>query len=82
MTGLALILFNLIKPIVKDSDGISVKEMPTLDDNEILLHVYANSDDLSRLIGKKGVMANSLKQMLLVSTKSSKKKITINFDIL
>ncbi len=51
------VLLDLIKPIVDDKETVSVKQMESLDENEILLYVYANDDDVARLIGRKGIMA-------------------------
>ena len=44
------VLLDLIKPIVDDKETVSVKQMESLNDNEILLYVYANNDDVARLI--------------------------------
>ena len=43
------VLLDLVTPMVEDKTNVSVKMMPTLEDNEILLYVYANSDDVARL---------------------------------
>ena len=51
------VLLDLVTPMVEDKTNVSVKMMPTLEDNEILLYVYANSDDVARLIGRRGMMA-------------------------
>ena len=80
MVNLEEILLNLVKPLVSDQDSVSVIEMPSLDDKEILLFVYANPNDISRLIGRKGTMANALRTMLLVSSKSVHKRISIKFE--
>ena len=58
------VLLDLIKPIVDDKETVSVKQMESLNDNEILLYVYANNDDVARLIGRKGIMAGSIRQMV------------------
>lgn len=80
MVNLELILLNLVKPLVDDPNSVSVKIMESLNDKEILLHVYANADDLSRLIGRKGIIANSLRQMMLVPAKSQEKRVSIKFE--
>ena len=80
MVNLEEVLLNLVKPLVSDQDSVSVKEMESLNENETLLYVYANSEDISKLIGRKGAMANSLKQMLGISTKSYHKRISIKFE--
>ena len=60
------VLLDLVTPMVEDKTNVSVKMMPTLEDNEILLYVYANSDDVARLIGRRGMMASSIRQMMSV----------------
>ena len=50
--------------------------------NELLLYVYAQSEDIARLIGKKGSMANSIRQMLQVASKIENKRISIKFEAL
>ena len=51
-----------------------------VNENETLLYVYAPSEDIARLIGKQGVMANSIRQMLQVASKIQNKKISIKFE--
>lgn len=80
MVDFEKVLYELCKPIVDDRLNLSVKQMPTLEDNEILLYVYANSDDVARLIGKKGAMASSIRQMMSVATRQEDKKVTIKFE--
>ena len=41
------VLLDLIKPIVDDKETVSVKQMESLDEDEILLYVYANDDDVA-----------------------------------
>ena len=82
MIDLEKVLLNLVKPICADGDSVMVKEMESLDENEILIYVYAPSDDIARLIGRQGTMANSIRQMLQVASKIEKKRITVKFEAL
>ena len=82
MIDLEKVLLNIVKPICSDSDSVIVKQMESLDENEILLYVYASSEDMSRLIGKQGSMANSIRQMLKVAEKIEKKRISVKFEAL
>ena len=61
------VLLDLVTPMVEDKASVSVKKMDTLDENEILLYVYANSEDVARLIGRRGSMASSIRQMMSVA---------------
>ena len=54
--------------------------MDSLDDNEILLYVYANSEDVARLIGRRGMMASSIRQMMSVASRKEDKRVTIKFE--
>lgn len=74
------IILDLVTPMVDDKESLSVKIMSTLDENEILLYVYANSDDVARLIGRRGIMASSIRQMMSVASRKEDKMITIKFE--
>lgn len=74
------ILLDLITPMVEDKANVSVKKMDSLDEREILLHVYASNEDVARLIGRKGSMASSIRQLMSVVSRSENKRITIKFD--
>lgn len=74
------VLLNLVKPMCKDADAVMVKQMDTINENEVLLYVYAPSEDIARLIGKQGSMASSIRQMLQVASKIENKRISIKFE--
>ena len=74
------VLLDLVTPMVEGKTNVSVKMMPTLEDNEILLYVYANSDDVARLIGRRGMMASSIRQMMSVAPRKEDKRVTIKFE--
>ena len=80
MINLEQVLLNIVKPICSESSSVAVKQMESINENEILLYVYANSEDIARLIGKQGVMANSIRQMLQVASKIENKRITIKCE--
>ena len=54
MIDLEKVLLNIVKPLCSEPDSVMVKQMESLNDNELLLYVYAPSEDIARLIGKKG----------------------------
>lgn len=74
------VLYDLVSPMVEDLSSLSVKVMPSLDDKEILLYVYANSEDVARLIGKRGSMSQSIRQMMALASRDDDKRITIKFE--
>lgn len=74
------ILLNLVTPMVSDPDSLSVRQMESLNEKEVLLYVYAKSDDLARLIGRKGSMATAISQMLKIASRVQDKKVTVKFE--
>lgn len=74
------ILHDISVDLVDDQEHLKVKEMPSLEDNEIILYVYATHNDIAKLIGKKGAMASAIRQLMSVAGVLSEKKITIKFE--
>ena len=73
-------LLELVQPLVADKTSLSVKEMASLDENEILLYVYAKSEDVARLIGRQGSMATALRNVMAIATRVQNKLISIKFE--
>lgn len=66
--------------LVEDKEHLEVRQMPSLDENVVVLHVYCSKEDIARLIGRRGAMANSIRQLMSVSGRLSQKKIDIKFE--
>ncbi len=80
MSELEKTLYDLVYPIVDDKDALSVKTMPSLDSNEVVIYVYAKSEDVARLIGRQGSMASALRNMMSIASRIENKKISIKFE--
>ncbi len=80
MVDLEKTLYDLCEPLVEEKKSLSVKTMTSTNENEVLLYVYANSDDVARLIGRKGAMASSLRQMMSIAAKDKRKRISVKFE--
>ncbi len=80
MAELDKVLLDLVKPMVDDPDSLDVRIMPSLNDKEIVLYVYAKNEDIARLIGRKGMMASALRQMMSIASHSEDKRIAIKFE--
>lgn len=77
---LSKVLYDLVEPIVENKNALNVKELSSLNENEIILVIYAQNDDVGRLIGRKGSMANALRQVMGIASRQVDKKITIKFE--
>ena len=71
----------LIKSLVVNKEDVSVKEFESDEENVILIQVLVNSDDMGRVIGKGGKLANSIRTLVQASSYTKdNKKVKINID--
>ncbi|MDO4467628.1 MAG: KH domain-containing protein [Bacillota bacterium] len=80
MVNLEKTLYDMCQPLVEDKKALSVKTMASSYENEVLLYVYANGDDVARLIGRKGAMASSIRQMMSIAARETHKRISVKFE--
>ncbi len=73
-------LLEIVQPMVEDPESVKVQTMEGLNENEIVLYVYAKSEDIARLIGRQGNMASSIRQMLSVCSRLDSKRISVKFE--
>ena len=80
MTDLEKTLYDLCLPLAENKSSLSVKTMASSYENEILLYVYADNQDVARLIGRKGVIASALRQMISVASRKMHKRVNVKFE--
>ena len=80
MAELDKVLLDLVRPMVEHPESLEVRTMPSMNEREVILHVYATNDDIARLIGRKGSMASALRQVMSVASHAEDKKVTIKFE--
>lgn len=80
MSTLEQVCYDLVSPMVEDLESLSVKTLPSLDEKEIILMVYAKSEDIARLIGRQGSMASAIRHTMSVLSRSENKRISIKFE--
>lgn len=73
-------LLDITRELVNDKDQLEVREMPSLDEDTITLYVYASKNDISKLIGRKGVMANSIRTLMSIGQHDDHKRLDIKFE--
>ena len=76
----AKILKDIAIELVEDKEHLEVRQMPSLDENVVVLHVFSAKSDIAKLIGRKGIMANSMRQFMSVAGRLSDKKLDIKFE--
>ncbi len=70
---------DLVTPLVVHPEDLAVQKLS--DDGQVItVHVYVHQDDLGRVIGKNGRIANAIRTIAYASASREHKKITINIE--
>jgi len=70
---------DLVTPLVVHPEDLMVKIF-SQDETMLTLQVFVHADDLGRVIGKNGRIANAIRTIAYASASRDSKKITINID--
>lgn len=75
-------VLDLITPLLENADQTKVQVRESANDDEVIVVIYATSEDTGRLIGKGGAMAKILRQVSLIISRQLSKKIVFQFESL
>lgn len=71
----------IVKSLVIDKEGVSVKEFPSDSEDLMIIQVLVNESDMGRVIGKSGKTAHSIRTLVQASSSlNEKKSVKINID--
>ena len=72
---------EIVKSLVLDKEAVSVKEFDSEDDKTMLIQVIVSEDDMGRVIGKGGKVANAVRTLVQASSAlHDNKYIKIDID--
>lgn len=74
-----LFIGNLVKPLVLKPEEVVVKKFSEEDDL-ITIQVMVSPDDIGRVIGKKGRIANSIRTIAYACAAREGKRLEISID--
>lgn len=70
---------NLVNPLVTHPEELMVKKFSE-EDEMLTIQVIVHQDDLGRVIGKNGRIANAIRTIAYASASREGKRVTINID--
>ena len=69
----------LVKKLVKEPDLVKVQQFES--DDEIVIEIVVSKDDMGRVIGKRGKIANSIKSLIQAKAyNDGNNKVKVNID--
>lgn len=74
------IIHALVDDFIVDKDALLIREIPSYGAKDLTLLIVARGDDTSRLIGRKGIIADALREMLNVAGKTENRRIHLKFE--
>jgi predicted RNA-binding protein YlqC (UPF0109 family) len=76
----AAILHTFIDEFVDNKDAILIRELPNENPQDLTLLIVAESEDTSRLIGRKGIIADALREVLSIGGKIEDRRVHLKFE--
>lgn len=75
------IIRDVISPLIEHEDNVSIVmlEQENLRDHTYV--VYCDEQDIGRLIGKGGTVANAIREIMNIYAKLENKRIRLKFDV-
>jgi len=72
---------EIVKSLVANPEGVSVKEFPTEEENVMLIQVMVDEADIGKVIGKEGRTANAIRTLVQASSALKENKyVKIDID--
>ena len=72
---------EIVLALVSNKESVSVKEFETDEENTILIQVMIDEEDMGRVIGRGGKIANSIRTLVQASSYlNDNKKVKINIE--
>ena len=74
------IIRTLIDPIVEEPKSVLIRVTEDTNGKDVNILVAAEKEDTARLIGRYGIVANSLREILSVAGRSEERRIFLRFE--
>ncbi len=75
------IIHALVDSIVEHPESVLIRELPNENsEKDVTILIVTEKDDTARLIGRKGTIANALREMMSIAGKTDRKRIHLKFE--
>lgn len=74
------IIHALVDSFIDNPESLMVREMPNESEKDVLILVVANQTDTAKLIGRKGIVADALREVVSIAGKLENKRVHLKFE--
>lgn len=71
---------EIITPLVKNPEALLIRR--TNEGTKIIVNIFAENEDIAVLIGRKGIIANALREVVSVAGKLDEEHVYLRFEAL
>ncbi|MDO5330619.1 MAG: KH domain-containing protein [Bacillota bacterium] len=64
------LIHPLIDPLIEKPEAVVIRELPGGNSKEVTVLIVAEDDDCARLIGRRGAIANALREVINIAGKA------------
>ena len=74
------IIHTIVDPFLINPEALMIREIASTSEKDVTLLIVSENEDTARLIGKKGSIANALRELISVAGKREGKRIHLKFE--
>jgi uncharacterized protein len=74
------IIHAFIDDFVDNKDAILIRELPNENPRDLTLLIVAEPEDTSRLIGRRGIIADALREVISIAGKIDNRRVHLKFE--
>ena len=74
------IIHAFVDSFVESPDSMIIRQMPSESEKDVVLLVVSDANDTARLIGRKGSVADALREVISIAGKLEGKRIHLKFE--
>ena len=74
------IIHALIDDIVEEPESVLIRATESENGQDVVILIACEKEDTARLIGRHGIIANALREVISVAGKNENKRIHIKFE--
>ena len=74
------IIHALIDPLIEEPSSVLIRILEEDNGKDVVILIAIEKEDTARLIGRRGIIANSLREVVSVAGKTENKHIHLKFE--
>ncbi len=74
------IIHAFIDDFVENKDAVLIRELPNDNPYDLTLLIVAEGNDTSRLIGRRGIIADALREVVSIAGKIDNRRVHLKFE--